>query len=499
MMETYNKTPEFSDILEASQRLEGYGVKTPLVRSDVLDTLVGGRVYLKPECLQKTGSFKFRGAWNFISRLNRETNQGGVVAYSSGNHAQGVAAAAAMMGLPALIVMPEDAPGIKKRNTIALGAEIVTYDRFTENREAIGGAIAAERNAMLVPPYEHPWIIAGQGTAGLELVRDLEERDEKLDAMLVCTGGGGLTAGIALALEGSPGLVLAPGFGFRMTAVVSLVAGTMFLMWLGEQITERGLGNGISILIFGGIVAGLPSAIGGLFELVRTGSMSIIASIFIIAVVIFVTFAVVFVERGQRKILVNYAKRQVGNKVYGGQSSHLPLKLNMAGVIPPIFASSIILLPATVVGWFATGEGMRWLRDLSSALSPGQPIYVLLYAAMIVFFCFFYTALVFNSRETADNLKKSGAFIPGIRPGDQTARHIDKILLRLTFAGAIYITAVCLLPEFLILKYNVPFYFGGTSLLIIVVVTMDFWSQVQSYVMSQQYESLLKKANFKTS
>ncbi len=304
---------------------------------------------------------------------------------------------------------------------------------------------------------------------------------------------------IALGLEGSPGLVLSPGFGFRMTAVVSLVAGTMFLMWLGEQITERGLGNGISILIFAGIVAGLPSAIGGLFELVRTGAMSPIASMFIIALVIGVTFVVVFVERGQRKILVNYAKRQVGNKVYGGQSSHLPLKLNMSGVIPPIFASSIILLPATIVGWFAAGEGMRWLRDLSSALSPGQPIYVMLYAGMIVFFCFFYTALVFNSRETADNLKKSGAFIPGIRPGEQTAKHIDKILSRLTLVGAVYITAVCLLPEFLVLKYNVPFYFGGTSLLIIVVVTMDFWAQVQSYVMSQQYESLLKKANFKAS
>jgi preprotein translocase subunit SecY len=305
--------------------------------------------------------------------------------------------------------------------------------------------------------------------------------------------------GIALALEGSAGLVLNPGFGFRMTTVVSLVAGTMFLMWLGEQITERGLGNGISILIFAGIVAGLPAALAGLFELVRTGAMSIIACIFIIAVVIFVTFAVVFVERGQRKILVNYAKRQVGNKVYGGQSSHLPLKLNMSGVIPPIFASSIILLPATVVGWFATGDGLRWLKDLSAALSPGQPIYVMLYAAMIVFFCFFYTALVFNSRETADNLKKSGAFIPGIRPGEQTAKHIDRILGRLTLAGAVYITAVCLLPEFLVLKYSVPFYFGGTSLLIIVVVTMDFWAQVQSYVMSQQYESLLKKANFKTS
>lgn len=302
---------------------------------------------------------------------------------------------------------------------------------------------------------------------------------------------------IAIALESSPGLVLAPGFGFRITAMVSLTAGTMFLMWLGEQITERGLGNGISILIFAGIAAGLPSAIGGLFELVRTGAMSIIASLIIIALVAVVTYFVVFVERGQRKILVNYAKRQVGNKVYGGQSSHLPLKLNMAGVIPPIFASSIILLPATVVSWFSTGDSMRWLKNIADALHPGQPPYVMLYAAAIIFFCFFYTALVFNSRETADNLKKSGAFIPGIRPGDQTARYIDKILSRLTLAGALYITAVCLLPEFLILKYNVPFYFGGTSLLIIVVVTMDFWAQVQSYVMSQQYDSLLKKANFK--
>ena len=305
--------------------------------------------------------------------------------------------------------------------------------------------------------------------------------------------------GISIALEGQAGLVIDPGMAFRVTAVISLVAGTMFLMWLGEQITERGLGNGISLLIFAGIAAGLPSAIGGLLELVRTGAMNILVSLFIIAVVILVTYFVVFVERGQRKILVNYARRQVGNKVYGGQSSHLPLKLNMAGVIPPIFASSIILLPTTVVSWVSTGDSTRWLRDIASALSPGQPIYVTLYAAAIIFFCFFYTALVFNSRETADNLKKSGAFIPGIRPGDQTARHIDKILLRLTFAGAIYITAVCLLPEFLILEYNVPFYFGGTSLLIIVVVTMDFMSQVQNYMMSQQYDYLLKKANFKTS
>ena len=309
--------------------------------------------------------------------------------------------------------------------------------------------------------------------------------------------------GIAVALEASAGLVINPGFGFRMTAVVSLTAGTIFLMWLGEQITERGLGNGISILIFAGIAAGLPGAVGGLLELVRTGAMNPLISILIVVVIALVTFGVVFVERGQRKILVNYARRQVGNKVYGGQSSHLPLKLNMAGVIPPIFASSIILLPATVINWFSSGDTnsafVRFLKDIASGLTPGQPVYVMFYAAAIVFFCFFYTALVFNSRETADNLKKSGAFIPGIRPGDQTARFIDKILLRLTLVGAVYITFVCLLPEFLILKYNVPFYFGGTSLLIIVVVTMDFMAQVQNYLMSQQYESLLKKANFKTS
>jgi preprotein translocase subunit SecY len=309
--------------------------------------------------------------------------------------------------------------------------------------------------------------------------------------------------GIAVALEASAGLVISPGFGFRMTAVVSLTAGTIFLMWLGEQITERGLGNGISILIFAGIAAGLPGSIGGLLELVRTSAMNPLISILIVVVVALVTFGVVFVERGQRKILVNYARRQVGNKVYGGQSSHLPLKLNMAGVIPPIFASSIILLPATVINWFSSGDTnsafVRFLKDIASGLTPGQPVYVMFYAAAIVFFCFFYTALVFNSRETADNLKKSGAFIPGIRPGDQTARYIDKILLRLTLVGAVYITFVCLLPEFLILKYNVPFYFGGTSLLIIVVVTMDFMAQVQNYLMSQQYESLLKKANFKTS
>lgn len=303
--------------------------------------------------------------------------------------------------------------------------------------------------------------------------------------------------GIAIALEGQAGLVLDPGMAFRLTAVVTLVSGTMFLMWLGEQITERGIGNGISIIIFAGIVAGLPSAIGSTLELARTGAFSIPLVMFLFVAVLLVTALVVFVERGQRKITVNYAKRQVGNKVYGGQTTHLPLKLNMAGVIPPIFASSIILFPATLAGWFGSSESLYWLKDISNVLSPGQPIYILLFAAAIMFFCFFYTALVFNPKETAENLKKSGAFVPGIRPGEQTAKYIDKIMGRLTLVGAIYITLVCLLPEFLRLKFNTPFYFGGTSLLIIVVVTMDFMTQVQSHLMSHQYEGLLKKANFK--
>jgi len=302
---------------------------------------------------------------------------------------------------------------------------------------------------------------------------------------------------IGIALESQRGLVLDPGLAFRFVTVVTLVTGTMFLMWLGEQITERGIGNGISLIIFAGIAAGLPSAVGGTLELARTGAFSIPLVLLLLVGAVLVTGLVVFVERGQRKILVNYARRQVGNKVYGGQSSHLPLKLNMAGVIPPIFASSIILFPATLAGWFGSNEGMNWLRDISGKLSPGQPIYVLLYASAIVFFCFFYTALVFNPKETAENLKKGGAFVPGIRPGEQTAKYIEKIIMRLTLVGAIYVTLVCLLPEFLIVKWNVPFYFGGTSLLIIVVVTMDFMAQVQSYVMSHQYESLLKKANFK--
>ncbi|MCS6996622.1 MAG: preprotein translocase subunit SecY [Casimicrobiaceae bacterium] len=305
--------------------------------------------------------------------------------------------------------------------------------------------------------------------------------------------------GISIALESQQGLVLDPGLLFRFTTVVTLVTGTMFLMWLGEQITERGLGNGISILIFAGIVAGLPSAIKNTLELQASGNLQILQLLFLLALVVVVTGAVVFFERALRKVLVNYAKRQVGNRVFGGQSSHLPLKLNMAGVIPPIFASSIILFIPTILGFMGPGAGPKWMRDLAAILAPGQPIYMIAYAALIVFFCFFYTAIQYNPKETADNLKKSGAFIPGYRPGEQTARYLEKITTRLTLLGSIYVTVVCLIPEFLISAWNVQFYFGGTSLLIVVVVTMDFMTQVQAYLMSQQYDSLLRKANLKGS
>ena len=307
--------------------------------------------------------------------------------------------------------------------------------------------------------------------------------------------------GISVALQnqsaGGLAVVINPGVAFVIVTTLTLVTGTMFLMWLGEQVTERGIGNGISLIIFAGIVSGLPSAIGGTLELARTGEMNGAFIVLLFAISIIVTGIVVFVERAQRRITINYPKRQQGNKVYAGQTSFLPLKLNMAGVIPPIFASSIILFPATIAGWFGNVDGFSWLQDISSVLSPGQPVYVMFYALAIVFFCFFYTALVFNSKETAENLKKSGAYLPGIRPGIQTTAYIDKVMTRLTLIGAIYITLICLLPEFLIVYWNVPFSFGGTSLLIIVVVVMDFISQMQTHLMSQQYESLMKKANLK--
>jgi len=302
--------------------------------------------------------------------------------------------------------------------------------------------------------------------------------------------------GAAVAFQ-NQGVVINPGPNFVFTAAVTLVTGTVFLMWLGEQITERGIGNGISMIILSSIIAGLPAAIGGTLELVNTGEMSAALALVLIFLVLAVTYFVVFMERGQRRITVNYAKRQQGRRMMAGQSSHLPFKINMAGVIPPIFASSLILFPATIASWFGTQEGFGWLQTLAAKLSPGQPIYIMIYASLIVFFCFFYTALVFNSRETADNLKKSGGFIPGIRPGYQTAEYIDKVLTRLTFWGAMYIAGVCLLPEFMILYARVPFYFGGTSLLIIVVVTMDFMSQLQAHMMSHQYDGLLKKANLR--
>ncbi|GAB6034882.1 preprotein translocase subunit SecY [Galenea microaerophila] len=307
--------------------------------------------------------------------------------------------------------------------------------------------------------------------------------------------------GVAVALEaqninGMP-VVIDPGFLFKVIAVTTLVSGTVFLMWLGEQITEKGIGNGISLIIFAGIVAGLPSALAGTFEQVNTGALHPISVFVLLALIVAVIAFVVFVERGQKRIPIHYAQRMRGRKLYGGQESFLPLKLNMAGVIPPIFASSIILFPATLGGWFGSAENMGWLKDLAATLSPGQPLYIMLYAAAIIFFCFFYTAIVFNPHEIADNLRKSGAIILGRRPGDQTARYIDSVMSRLTFAGAIYITLVCLLPEFLILYWNVPFYFGGTSLLIIVVVVMDFMTQVQAHLQSGQYENMMSKANLK--
>jgi preprotein translocase subunit SecY len=357
----------------------------------------------------------------------------------------------------------------------------------------ISSSIVMQLMTMVLPQLE---ALKKEGESGLHKITQYTRYGTLLLSVFQALG-------IAIALGSQPGLVISKGPTFYFTTTITLAAGTMFLMWLGEQITERGIGNGISMIIFSGIVAGLPNSIGGLLGQVTTGSMSPLSAILICLIVSIVTYLVVFIERGQRKILVNYAKRQVGKKIYGGQSSHLPLKLNMAGVIPPIFASSIILFPTAVINWFISGNSssnnqlLEFLGKVSDSLAPGASIHALLYAIAITFFCFFYTTLIFNSRETSDNLKRSGAFVPGIRPGKQTARYIDRILTRLTLSGAIYITLVCLLPELLIAHWKVPFYFGGTSLLIIVVVTMDFMAQVQNYMLSQQYDSLLRKSNFK--
>ncbi|MBE0482172.1 MAG: preprotein translocase subunit SecY [Bacterioplanes sp.] len=310
--------------------------------------------------------------------------------------------------------------------------------------------------------------------------------------LLATLQGFGVSAGLA-----SQGVTFSSGFDFYLIAVPSFVAGAVFMMWLGEQVTERGIGNGISILIFAGIVAGLPGAIGQAFESARLGDLNILLLLVITVIAVAIVAFVVFVERGQRRITINYAKRQQGRQMFAAQSSHLPLKLNMAGVIPAIFASSLLLFPASLGQWFGQGEGMQWMQDLSMLLAPSQPLYNVLFAAGIIFFCYFYTALMFNPKDVAENLKKSGAFIPGIRPGIQTAKYIDSVLGRLTLFGSIYIAAVCLLPQFLVVAADVPFYLGGTSLLIVVVVVMDFMAQVQSHLMSHQYESLMKKSNLK--
>lgn len=393
------------------------------------------------------------------------------------------------------------------------GIDPIALDQFFEQQSGTilsmfnmfsGGAL--ERLSIFalgIMPYISASIIMQMATHVVPTLGQLRKEGEagrrkitqytRYGTVILCTFQ---STAAATALQ-NQGIVINPGPNFVLTAAITLVTGTMFLMWLGEQITERGVGNGISMIILASIISGLPSAIGGTLELVNTGEMSAALALILIILVLLVVWAVVFMERAQRRITVNYAKRQQGRRMYAGQTSHLPFKINMAGVIPPIFASSLILFPATVASWFGTSQAVSWLQRVAASLSPGQPIYILIYASLIIFFCFFYTALVFNSRETADNLKRSGAFIPGIRPGQQTAEYIDKVLTRLTFWGAMYITVVCLLPEFMILNFRVPFYFGGTSLLIIVVVSMDFMSQMQAHMMSHQYEGLLKKANLR--
>jgi preprotein translocase subunit SecY len=393
------------------------------------------------------------------------------------------------------------------------GIDPVQLSRFFEEQSGTilsmfnmfsGGALRRlSLFALGVMPYISASIVLQMGTHVIPALQQLRKEGEsgrrKITqytryGTVVLASFQSVAAASALQTQG---VVLNPGPGFVLTAAITLVTGTMFLMWLGEQITERGVGNGISMLILSSILSGLPAAIGGTLELVNTGGMNQAMPFLLGFLVLGVTACVVFMERAQRRIAVNYAKRQQGRRMYAGQTSHLPFKINMSGVIPPIFASSLILFPATIASWFGQSQAVTWLQRVAASLSPGQPVYILLYTSLIMFFCFFYTALVFNSRETAENLRRSGAFIPGIRPGQQTADYIDKVLTRLTFWGAMYITAVCLIPEFLILEFNVPFYFGGTSLLIIVVVTMDFMAQLQAHMMTHQYEGLLKKANLR--
>ena len=397
-------------------------------------------------------------------------------------------------------------PGVNPNAVAALfqqtqGSIVDVFNMFS------GGALSRlSVMALGVMPYISASIIMQMMSAVIPTLEQLKKEGEqgrrkitqytRYGTVLLATFQ---ALGIAVAVEsqtaGGLAVVVTPGIAFKVTTVATLVTGTMFLVWLGEQISERGIGNGISLIIFASIVAGLPSAVGGTLELARTGAFSPLFVLVLFVGAIVITGFVVFVERGQRRITVNYAKRQQGRRMMAGGSSHLPLKLNMAGVIPPIFASSIILFPTSIASFYGQGSGANWLTNLATSIQPGQPIYVLLYAGMIIFFCFFYTALVFQPKEIADNLKKSGAFIPGIRPGEQSARYIDNVVSRLTLCGAMYLTVVCLIPEFLIVRWNVPFYFGGTSLLIIVVVMMDLMSQIQSYLMSRQYESLMKKSH----
>lgn len=352
----------------------------------------------------------------------------------------------------------------------------------------ISSSIIVQLLSSVMPQLE---ALKKEGESGR---RKITQYTRYLTVVLALVQGSGMTVGLA-----NQGMAYTPGFAFYFIAVTSLVTGALFLMWLGEQITERGIGNGISMLIFSGIVAGLPRAIGQSLEQARQGEMNWLVLLFIVLLAVAVIFLVVFIERGQRRITVNYAKQQRGNRVYQAQSSHLPLKVNMSGVVPAIFASSILLFPASVAQWFGKGsDKMAWLQDFAMAIGPGQPLNILLFLVLVVFFCFFYTALMFNPSEVAENLKKSGAFLPGIRPGQQTASYIDGVLTRLTMFGALYIALVCLLPQFLVVMWNVPFYLGGTSLLIVVVVVMDFMAQVQSHLMSHQYDSLMKKANLKS-